>query len=129
MVDAGIFEASSIRVAEVAKVIENSQRDINIAFMNELAIIFDKMGLDTAEGLEAAGTKWNFLNFKPGLVGGHCIGVDPYYLTYQAEKFGHHPEVNLAGRRINDGMGKTIAEQTVKNMVKTQYCSINYRSP
>ncbi len=126
MVDAGIFEASSIRVAEAAKVIENSKRDINIAFMNELAIIFDKMGLDTAEVLEAAGTKWNFLNFKPGLVGGHCIGVDPYYLTYQAEKFGHHPEVILAGRRINDGMGKYIAEQTVKNMVKTQLAGVNY---
>ncbi len=120
VVDAGIFEASSIRVAEAAKVIENSQLDINIAFMNELAIIFDKMGLDKAEVLEAAGTKWNFLNFKPGLVGGHCIGVDPYYLTYQAEKVGHHPEVILAGRRINDGMGKYIAEQTVKNMVKTR---------
>ena len=128
MPDVGL-RRSRIRVAEAATVIENSKRDINIAFMNELAIIFDKMGLDTAEVLEAAGTKWNFLNFKPGLVGGHCIGVDPYYLTYQAEKFGHHPEVILAGRRINDGMGKYIAEQTVKNMVKTQYCSINYRSP
>ena len=120
VVDAGIFKASSIQVAEAAKVIENSQRDLNIAFMNELAIIFNKMGIDTAEVLEAAGTKWNFLKFKPGLVGGHCIGVDPYYLTYQAEKFGHHPEVILAGRRINDGMGKYIAEQTVKNMVKTR---------
>ena len=96
VVDAGIFKASSIQVAEAAKVIENSQRDLNIAFMNELAIIFNKMGIDTAEVLEAAGTKWNFLKFKPGLVGGHCIGVDPYYLTYQAEKFGHHPEVILA---------------------------------
>ena len=101
VVDAGIFEASSIRVARAAKVIENSQRDLNIAFMNELAIIFNKMGIDTAEVLEAAGTKWNFLKFKPGLVGGHCISVDPYYLTYQAEKFGHHPEVILAGSRIN----------------------------
>ena len=101
VVDAGIFAAPSIRIADAAKVIKNSRRDINIAFLNELAIIFDKMGLDTAEALEAAGTKWNFLKFKPGLVGGHCIGVDPYYLTYQAEKFGHHPEVILAGRRIN----------------------------
>ncbi len=120
VVDAGIFSASSIKVAEAAKVIENSQRDLNIAFMNELAIIFNKMGLDTAEVLEAAGTKWNFLKFKPGLVGGHCIGVDPYYLTYQAEKFGHHPEVILAGRRINDGMGKYIGEQTVKAMIKSR---------
>ena len=120
VVDAGIFQASSIRVAEAAKVIENCQRDINIAFMNELAIMFDKMGLDTAEVLEAAGTKWNFLNFKPGLVGGHCIGVDPYYLAYQAEKVGHHPDVILAGRRINDGMGKYIAEQTVKTMIKSR---------
>ena len=120
VVDAGIFKASSIKVAEAAKVIENSQRDVNIAFMNELAIIFNKMGLDTAEVLEAAGTKWNFLKFKPGLVGGHCIGVDPYYLTYQAEKFGHHPEVILAGRRINDGMGKYIGEQTVKTMIRTR---------
>ena len=103
VVDAGIFKTSSIQVAEAAKVIENAQRDLNIAFMNELAIIFNKMGIDTAEVLEAAGTKWNFLKFTPGLVGGHCIGVDPYYLTYQAEKFGHHPEVILAGRRINDG--------------------------
>ena len=118
VVTAGIFKASSIRVAEAAKVIENSQRDLNIAFMNELAIIFNRMGLDTAEVLEAAGTKWNFLKFRPGLVGGHCIGVDPYYLTYQAEKFGHHPEVILAGRRINDSMGAYVAEQTVKTLVK-----------
>jgi UDP-N-acetyl-D-glucosamine/UDP-N-acetyl-D-galactosamine dehydrogenase len=118
VVTAGIFRASSIRVAEAAKVIENSQRDLNIAFMNELAIIFNRMGLDTAEVLEAAGTKWNFLKFRPGLVGGHCIGVDPYYLTYQAEKFGHHPEVILAGRRINDSMGAYVAEQTVKTLVK-----------
>jgi UDP-N-acetyl-D-galactosamine dehydrogenase len=115
---AGVHRASSIRVAEAAKVIENSQRDINIAFMNELAIIFNKMGLDTSEVLEAASTKWNFLKFKPGLVGGHCIGVDPYYLTYQAEKYGHHPEVILSGRRINDSMGKYVAEQTVKTLVK-----------
>lgn len=120
VVDAGIFKASSIQVAEAAKVIENSQRDINIAFMNELAIIFNKMGLDTREVLDAAGTKWNFLKFTPGLVGGHCIGVDPYYLTYQAEKYGHHPEVILSGRRINDGMGKFIGEQTVKTMIKTR---------
>jgi UDP-N-acetyl-D-galactosamine dehydrogenase len=120
VVDAGIYKASSIKVAEAAKVIENSQRDINIAFMNELAIIFNKMGLDTREVLDAAGTKWNFLKFTPGLVGGHCIGVDPYYLTYQAEKFGHHPEVILSGRRINDGMGKFIGEQTVKTMIKTR---------
>ena len=118
VVKAGVHRASSIRVAEAAKVIENSQRDLNIAFMNELAIIFNKMGLDTAEVLAAAGTKWNFLKFRPGLVGGHCIGVDPYYLTYQAEKFGHHPEVILAGRRINDSMGKYVAEQTVKTMIR-----------
>jgi len=118
VVTAGVHRASSIRVAEAAKVIENSQRDLNIAFMNELAIIFNKMGLDTSEVLAAAGTKWNFLKFRPGLVGGHCIGVDPYYLTYQAEKFGHHPEVILSGRRINDSMGKYVAEQTVKTMVR-----------
>jgi UDP-N-acetyl-D-galactosamine dehydrogenase len=118
VVKAGVHRVSSIRVAEAAKVIENSQRDLNIAFMNELAIIFNKMGLDTAEVLAAAGTKWNFLKFRPGLVGGHCIGVDPYYLTYQAEKFGHHPEVILAGRRINDSMGKYVAEQTVKTMIR-----------
>ena len=120
VVKAGIFQASSIRVAEAAKVIENSQRDLNIAFMNELAIIFNRMGLDTAEVLEAAGTKRNFLKFRPGLVGGHCIGVDPYYLTYQAEKFGHHPEVILAGRRINDSMGAYVAKQTVKTLIKTR---------
>ena len=118
VVKAGVHRASSIRVAEAAKVIENSQRDLNIAFMNELAIIFNRMGLDTAEVLAAAGTKWNFLKFRPGLVGGHCIGVDPYYLTYQAEKFGHHPEVILSGRRINDSMGKYVAEQTVKTMIR-----------
>jgi len=117
VVDAGVHRTSSIRVAEAAKVIENTQRDLNIALMNELAIIFHRMGIDTSEVLEAAGTKWNFLKFKPGLVGGHCIGVDPYYLTHAAEKAGHHPEVILAGRRINDSMGKYVAEQTVKCMV------------
>lgn len=117
IIDAGVHEASSIRVAEAAKVIENTQRDINIAFVNELKIIFDKMGIDTNEVLEAAGTKWNFLGFKPGLVGGHCIGVDPYYLTYKAQQVGHHPEVILSGRRINDGMGKYFAEKAVKSMI------------
>ena len=112
-----VHRASSIRAAEAAKVIENTQRDLNIALMNELAIIFDKMGIDTSEVLEAAGTKWNFLKFKPGLVGGHCIGVDPYYLTHKAEMLGYHPQVILAGRRINDGMGKFIAEQTIKQMI------------
>jgi UDP-N-acetyl-D-galactosamine dehydrogenase len=116
VVAAGVHRASSIRVAEAAKVIENTQRDLNIALMNELAIIFDKLGLDTLEVLRAAGTKWNFLPFRPGLVGGHCIGVDPYYLTHKAEMIGYHPQVILAGRRINDGMGKFIAEQTVKQM-------------
>ena len=119
VVTAGVYRASSIRVAEAAKVIENTQRDLNIALMNELAVIFNRMGLDTKEVLDAAGTKWNFLKFKPGLVGGHCIGVDPYYLTYQAEKFGHHPEVILSGRRINDSMGAYVAEQTIKTMVRT----------
>lgn len=114
IVEAGVHKAPSIRVAEAAKVIENTQRDINIALMNELALIFDRLGIDTLEVLEAAGTKWNFLPFKPGLVGGHCIGVDPYYLTYKAEEAGYHPEVILAGRRINDTMGKFIAEKTVK---------------
>jgi len=118
VVEAGIYRAGSIRVAEAAKVIENTQRDLNIALMNELAVIFHRMDLDTAEVLEAAGTKWNFLKFKPGLVGGHCIGVDPYYLTHAAEKAGHHPEVILAGRKINDGMGKYVAEQTIQFMVK-----------
>ena len=113
----GVHRASSIRAAEAAKVIENTQRDLNIALMNELAIIFDKLGIDTSEVLEAAGTKWNFLKFKPGLVGGHCIGVDPYYLTHKAEMLGYHPQVILAGRRINDGMGKFIAEQTIKQMI------------
>lgn len=113
----GVHRCSSIKTAEACKVIENTQRDLNIALMNELAIIFDKIGIDTTEVLEAAGTKWNFLNFKPGLVGGHCIGVDPYYLTHKAEMLGYHPQVILAGRRINDGMGKYIAEQTIKLMI------------
>jgi UDP-N-acetyl-D-galactosamine dehydrogenase len=113
----GVHRAPSIRAAEAAKVIENTQRDLNIALMNELAILFDKMGLDTQEVLEAAGTKWNFLKFKPGLVGGHCIGVDPYYLTHKAEMIGYQPQVILAGRRINDHMGKFIAERTIKQMI------------
>ncbi|MBC8199409.1 MAG: nucleotide sugar dehydrogenase [Desulfobacteraceae bacterium] len=117
VVKAGIHPVSSIKVAEAAKVIENTQRDINIALVNELAMIFHKMGIDTEEVLEAAGTKWNFLPFKPGLVGGHCIGVDPYYLTFKAESLGYHPEMILAGRRINDCMGKYVAEQTVKLLV------------
>jgi UDP-N-acetyl-D-galactosamine dehydrogenase len=118
VVTAGVHRASSIKVAEAAKVIENTQRDLNIALMNELAIIFDKIGIDTTEVLKAAGTKWNFLNFKPGLVGGHCIGVAPYYLTHKADMLGYHPQVILAGRRINDGMGKFIAEKTVKLMIQ-----------
>lgn len=118
IITAGVHRASSIKVAEAAKVIENTQRDLNIALMNELAIIFDKLGIDTLEVLQAAGTKWNFLPFRPGLVGGHCIGVDPYYLTHKADRLGYHPQVILAGRRINDGMGKFIAEQTVKHMIK-----------
>ncbi len=118
VVKAGLHRASSIRVAEAAKVIENTQRDLNIALMNELAMIFDIMGIDTSEVLDAAGTKWNFLNFKPGLVGGHCIGVDPYYLTFKAESLGYHPDMILAGRRVNDGMGKYIAEKTVKMLIR-----------
>ena len=117
VVDAGVHRASCIKVAEAAKVIENSQRDINIAFMNELSIIFNKMGIDTKSVLEAAGTKWNFLKFFPGLVGGHCIGVDPYYLTYKAEMMGYHSQIILAGRRINDDMGKYVAENVVKNLI------------
>jgi UDP-N-acetyl-D-glucosamine/UDP-N-acetyl-D-galactosamine dehydrogenase len=117
IVEPGVHRCSSIKAAEACKVIENTQRDLNIALMNELAIIFDKVGIDTAEVLKAAGTKWNFLRFEPGLVGGHCIGVDPYYLTHKAEMLGYHPQVILAGRRINDGMGKYIAEQTVKHMI------------
>ena len=117
VVGPGVHRCSSIKAAEACKVIENTQRDLNIALMNELAIIFGKIGIDTTEVLEAAGTKWNFLKFRPGLVGGHCIGVDPYYLTHKAETLGYHPQVILAGRRINDGMGKYIAEQTVKQMI------------
>lgn len=117
IIKAGVYRAESIKVAEAAKVIENSQRDINIAFMNELSIIFNKMGIDTKSVLEAAGTKWNFLNFRPGLVGGHCIGVDPYYLTYKAETIGYISQVILAGRRINDGMGKYVAENCVKSLI------------
>ena len=118
VVDAGVHRAASLKVGEAAKVIENTQRDLNIALMNELALIFHKLGIDTLDVLEAAGSKWNFLPFRPGLVGGHCIGVDPYYLTYKAEAAGHHPQVILAGRQINDGMGKYIAEQTVKGLIK-----------
>ncbi len=119
VVEAGVYRAESIKVAEAAKVIENSQRDINIAFMNELSIIFHKMGIDTKAVLEAAGTKWNFLKFAPGLVGGHCIGVDPYYLTYKADALGYHSRIILAGRRINDDMGRYVAENVVKNLIKT----------
>ena len=118
IITAGVHRASSIKVAEAAKVIENTQRDLNIALMNELSLIFHKIGIDTMEVLETAGTKWNFLPFRPGLVGGHCIGVDPYYLTHKADMLGYHPQVILAGRRINDGMGKYIAEQTVKQMIQ-----------
>ncbi len=118
VVTAGVHRASSIKVAEAAKVIENTQRDLNIALMNELSLIFDRMGIDTLEVLEAAGTKWNFLKFRPGLVGGHCIGVDPYYLTHKAEKLGYIPQVILSGRRINDGMGKFVAQRTIKEMMK-----------
>ncbi|MGN1204686.1 MAG: nucleotide sugar dehydrogenase [Lachnospiraceae bacterium] len=118
VVEAGVYRAESIKVAEAAKVIENSQRDINIAFMNELSIIFNKMGIDTQSVLKAAGTKWNFLKFYPGLVGGHCIGVDPYYLTYKAEQLGYHSQIILSGRRINDDMGKYVAESLVKNLIK-----------
>ena len=120
VVDAGVHRAESIKVAEAAKVIENSQRDINIAFMNELSIIFNKMGIDTKSVLEAAGTKWNFLKFFPGLVGGHCIGVDPYYLTYKAEMLGYHSQVILAGRRINDDMGRYVAENAVKKLISAE---------
>ncbi|MBN2851113.1 MAG: nucleotide sugar dehydrogenase [Clostridia bacterium] len=120
VVDAGVFRAESIKVAEAAKVIENSQRDINIAFMNELSIIFNKMGIDTKAVLEAAGTKWNFLKFFPGLVGGHCIGVDPYYLTYKAEQIGYHSQIILSGRRINDDMSKYVVENLLKNLIKAE---------
>jgi UDP-N-acetyl-D-galactosamine dehydrogenase len=119
IIAAGVYRAASIKEAEAAKVIENTQRDLNIALMNELSIIFDRLGIDTLNVLKAAGTKWNFLPFRPGLVGGHCIGVDPYYLTYKAETVGYHPEVILAGRRINDGMGKFIAEKAVKMMIRS----------
>ena len=122
VVTAGIHRASCIKVAEAAKVIENTQRDINIALMNELALISDRLGIDTLEVLEAAGSKWNFLPFRPGLVGGHCIGVDPYYLTYKAEEIGCHPEVILAGRRINDGMGKYVAEICIKRLINADRC-------
>jgi UDP-N-acetyl-D-galactosamine dehydrogenase len=118
VVTAGVHRASSIKVAEAAKVIENTQRDLNIALMNELSLIFERIGIDTLEVLKAAGTKWNFLPFRPGLVGGHCIGVDPYYLTRKAEMLGYHPQVILAGRRINDGMGKFVAEQVVKRLIQ-----------
>ncbi|MBU0992207.1 MAG: nucleotide sugar dehydrogenase [Proteobacteria bacterium] len=119
IIQAGVYPTRTIKEAEAAKVIENTQRDLNIALMNELAVIFDKLGIDTKNVLDAAGTKWNFLPFKPGLVGGHCIGVDPYYLTYKAETLGYHPEVILAGRRINDNMGKFIVEKTIKLMITT----------
>lgn len=129
IITAGVYRASSIKVAEAAKVIENTQRDLNIALINELAIIFDMIGIDTLEVLQAAGTKWNFLPFRPGLVGGHCIGVDPYYLTHKAEMIGYHPQVILAGRRINDGMAKFIAEKTVKEIIRAGFhvkgCKVN----
>ncbi|MBE2986889.1 Vi polysaccharide biosynthesis UDP-N-acetylglucosamine C-6 dehydrogenase TviB [Campylobacter sp. RM12920] len=118
IITAGTYKASSIKVAEAAKVIENTQRDINIAFINELAMIFERLNIDTSEVLKAAGTKWNFLNFRPGLVGGHCIGVDPYYLTHKAQEVGYHPEIILAGRRINDNMGRYVAQRVIKMMIK-----------
>lgn len=127
VVSAGVHRASSIRVAEAAKVIENTQRDLNIALMNELAIIFNRLGIPTRDVLEAAGTKWNFLKFTPGLVGGHCIGVDPYYLTHKAEAVGYHPQVILAGRRINDGMAKYVAEMTVKKLIQADKAVKNAR--
>ena len=125
IVKAGVHRAGSIKVAEAAKVIENTQRDLNIALINELAIIFGKLGIDTMDVLEAAGTKWNFLNFRPGLVGGHCIGVDPYYLTYKAEEIGYHPEVILSGRRINDGMGRFIVTRVVQMLIQSDVCVKN----
>jgi UDP-N-acetyl-D-glucosamine/UDP-N-acetyl-D-galactosamine dehydrogenase len=125
IITAGTYKASSIKVAEAAKVIENTQRDLNIALINELAIIFNKLNIDTLEVLEAAGTKWNFLPFRPGLVGGHCIGVDPYYLTHKAESIGYHPEVILAGRRINDGMGKYVVSQLLKAMIQNKIHVVN----
>ncbi|WP_341678314.1 nucleotide sugar dehydrogenase [Niveibacterium sp. SC-1] len=121
VITAGVYKASCIKVAEAAKVIENTQRDLNIALMNELSMIFHKIGIDTLEVLQAAGTKWNFLPFRPGLVGGHCIGVDPYYLTHKADMLGYHPQVILAGRRINDGMGKYVAEQTIKQIIAGEH--------
>ncbi len=121
IISAGVYRATSIKVAEAAKVIENTQRDLNIALMNELSLIFHRIGIDTLEVLKAAGTKWNFLPFRPGLVGGHCIGVDPYYLTHKADMLGYHPQVILAGRRINDGMGKYVADETVKLMIKAGF--------
>jgi UDP-N-acetyl-D-galactosamine dehydrogenase len=127
VIHAGVFRASSIKVAEASKVIENTQRDLNIAFMNELAIIFDRMNIDTNEVIEAASTKWNFLKFLPGLVGGHCIGVDPYYLTHKAETIGYHPQVILAGRRVNDEMGTYIALRTIKRLVKNGFTGKNSR--
>ncbi|WP_114390286.1 nucleotide sugar dehydrogenase [Notoacmeibacter marinus] len=127
IIEAGTYKASSIEVAEAAKVIENTQRDVNIALMNELSIIFDKLDIDTMEVLKAAGTKWNFLPFRPGLVGGHCIGVDPYYLTYRAEEIGYHPQVILAGRRINDGMGRGVADRVMKLMMKRGFPVVDSR--
>jgi len=127
VIPAGTHKASSIKVAEAAKVIENTQRDVNIALVNELALIFNRMGIDTLEVLEAAGTKWNFLPYRPGLVGGHCIGVDPYYLTHKAQEVGHHPEVILAGRRINDGMGRYVADQLVRLMGRKGITPVNAR--
>ncbi len=127
VVEAGVHRAESIKVAEAAKVIENSQRDINIAFMNELSIIFNKMNIDTKSVLKAAGTKWNFLPFAPGLVGGHCIGVDPYYLTYKAEQMGYHSQIILSGRRINDDMGKYVAENLIKSLIKADTSIKNAR--
>lgn len=127
VVEAGVHKASTIRVAEAAKVIENAQRDINIAFMNELSKIFNLLDINTKEVLEAAGTKWNFLNFSPGLVGGHCIGIDPYYLTYKAQQVGYHPEIILSGRKINDGMGRYVVESTIKKMVSSHIDMSNPR--
>ena len=127
IITAGTHKASSIKVAEAAKVIENTQRDVNIALINELALIFDKLGIDTLEVLEAAGTKWNFLPFRPGLVGGHCIGVDPYYLTHKAQEIGYHPEIILAGRRINDGMGSHVVQRVVKLMTQSRIHAVDAR--
>jgi UDP-N-acetyl-D-galactosamine dehydrogenase len=127
IITAGTFKASSIRVAEAAKVIENTQRDVNIALINELALLFERLGIDTEEVLQAAGTKWNFLPFRPGLVGGHCISVDPYYLTHKAQAIGYHPEMILAGRRINDGMGAYVAERVVKLMTRRRIPVVDAR--